>query len=264
MTFEVRLPRLAESISDAVLVEWLKPDGAVVAVDEPIATLETDKAAVEIAAEYPGVLRHARQVQERVKVGDVLARIEGGAGAPAAPPAAVTAATLPAPAKPAARAPAPPAPAPSSPAVTAAEGPPLSPAVRRLVEEHVLDASKLAGSGKGGRVLKEDVLRELERGQVAPAPPSVPAPSAPYAPSAVPAVPAAPARAPAAGAEEADRIVPMSTIRLRIAERLVRAQHTAAIWLAYCLMPCAGDCAWKRVTSTQWSKTKPRPPHTII
>ena len=140
MTFEVRLPRLAESISDAVLVEWLKPDGAVVAVDEPIATLETDKAAVEIAAEVPGVLRHARQVQEHLKVGDVLARIEDGAGAPAIATAAKSAPTPTGQATPAA----PPAP-------PAADALPLSPAVRRLVEEHALDASKLAGSGKGGR-----------------------------------------------------------------------------------------------------------------
>ena len=220
MTFEVRLPRLAESISDAVLVEWLKPDGAVVAVDEPIATLETDKAAVEIAAEVPGVLRHARQVQEHVKVGDVLARIEDGAGA-------ATAVTT---AKPAAAPAGPSAPAPARPALPTAE-PPLSPAVRRLVEEHALDASKLAGSGKGGRLLKEDVLREIERGQTAAAPSS--APAVPTSAPAAPPTPAGPSRAPvpapAAGAEEVDRIVPMSTIRLRIAERLVLAQHTAAI-----------------------------------
>ena len=220
MTFEVRLPRLAESISDAVLVEWLKPDGAVVAVDEPIATLETDKAAVEIAAEVPGVLRHARQVQEHVKVGDVLARIEDGAGA-------ATAVTT---AKPAAAPAGPSAPAPARPALPTAE-PPLSPAVRRLVEEHALDASKLAGSGKGGRLLKEDVLREIERGQITAAPSS--APAVPTSAPAAPPTPAGPSRAPvpapAAGAEEVDRIVPMSTIRLRIAERLVLAQHTAAI-----------------------------------
>jgi len=238
VTFEVRLPRLAESISDAVLVEWLKPDGALVEVDEPIATLETDKAAVEIAAEQRGVLRHARAVQERLQVGDVLARIEDGAGAPAsatparaASPAPVPAATpapasMPpaAPARAASAPPAPPAPAPAPAAAAAPEAPPLSPAVRRLVEEHAIDPAKVAGSGKGGRLLKEDVLREIERGQAAPAPSAGPpagvTPAAPPAPA-----PAAPSR----GAEEADRIVPMSTIRLRIAERLVRAQHTAAI-----------------------------------
>ena len=114
MTFEVRLPRLAESISEAVLVEWLKPDGARVAVDEPIATLETDKAAVEIAAEQAGVLRHARQLRDRLQVGDVLARIEDGDGAaaPVAPPPPAAAQAPPPAAPVAAPAPvAPPAPA---------------------------------------------------------------------------------------------------------------------------------------------------------
>jgi len=221
MTFEVRLPRLAESISDAVLVEWLKPDGAIVEVDEPIATLETDKAAVEIAAEQRGVLRHARKVQERLQVGDVLARIEDGAGAavppgPAAPVEAVAPVGTPPPrASAGARAP-------------AAEAPPLSPAVRRLVEEHALDASKLAGTGRGGRLLKEDVLRQIESGQAAPRPSAV-VPAAPAGTMAAAPVTAPPSTPAAPGAEEADRIVPLSTIRLRIAERLVRAQHTAAI-----------------------------------
>jgi len=120
---------------------------------------------------------------------------------------------------------------------------PLSPAVRRLVEEHALDTSTLAGSGKGGRLLKEDVLRYLEEREppgatATPAPPAparapVSAPAPARAPVPVPAparapVPA-PAQTPAAGADEADRVVPMSPIRQRIAERLVRAQHTAAI-----------------------------------
>jgi 2-oxoglutarate dehydrogenase E2 component (dihydrolipoamide succinyltransferase) len=206
VTFEVRLPRLAESLSDAVLVEWLKPDGARVEVDEPIATLETDKAAVEIAAEQRGVLRHARQVHERLQVGDVLARIEDGGGAAGPAPAASPARAAPA------------APAPGI--APAAEALPLSPAVRRLVEEHALDPLALAGSGKGGRLLKEDVLRQIERAQAAPSPSAAPASSAAPVPAAPP---------PAGGGEDADRIVPMSTIRLRIAERLVRARQTAAI-----------------------------------
>ncbi len=101
--------------------------------------------------------------------------------------------------------------------------------MRRLVTEHALDPSKLTGSGRGGRLLKEDVEREIERGQAAAGPaadadgPAI-APPASLAPASL-----APAPVQAAGAEDADRIVPMSTIRQRIAERLVRAQHTAAI-----------------------------------
>jgi len=229
----VRLPRLAESISEAVLVEWLRPDGALVEVDEPIATLETDKAAVEIAAEQRGVLRHGRALQERVQVGDVLARIEDAVAASATAPVARSAAPL-----------APPVPtspprAPSR-AAAVAEAPALSPAVRRLVEEHALDASSIVGTGKGGRLLKEDVVRALDREEAVPArdvtapseagsvPPAARAALPPGSPPPAARAPIAPPPA-SAGEEEADRIVPMSTIRLRIAERLVRAQHTAAI-----------------------------------
>src|SRR5262245_54149468 len=79
MTRELKVPRLAESISEAVVVAWIKPDGSEVRVDEPVVTLETDKAAVEIPSEFAGTLRHARAVGERVEVGDVLARIEESA-----------------------------------------------------------------------------------------------------------------------------------------------------------------------------------------
>jgi 2-oxoglutarate dehydrogenase E2 component (dihydrolipoamide succinyltransferase) len=217
---EIKVPRLAESISEAVVVAWLRPDGATVGVDEPIVTLETDKAAVEIPADRAGILRHARAIGERVEVGDVLARVEEGSGAarpPAAPPA--TAAV--------------PAAAAGTPAPVAA-GRPLTPAVRRMVEEHGLDPSRIAGSGPGGRLLKEDVQRAIERPAAPPpvATPAVAAPPAapPPAAAAGAAKPFAPARAPTDWAPgETERAVPMSRIRLRIAERLVRAQQTAAI-----------------------------------
>jgi 2-oxoglutarate dehydrogenase E2 component (dihydrolipoamide succinyltransferase) len=250
MTVEIKVPRLAESISDAVLVEWLKPDGAAVRAGEPVATLETDKAAVEIPADESGVLRHARKVGDHLVADDVLARVEPGA-VPAAPPAAAGAAAASlgaADASAAARpaiAPAPAAPAPAAaptgpprqrpsvaatPARESAE--PLSPAVRRLVEEHGLDPARIEGTGRGGRLLKEDVLRHLERPPAAPAP-AAPAPPAPAA--AAPAAPPEPAVAPASAAapawagDEDERVVPMGRIRQRIAERLVRAQQTAAI-----------------------------------
>ena len=241
MTVDVRVPRLAESISDAVLVEWLREDGAAVRADEPIATLETDKAAVEIAATEPGVLRHARAIGDKVLVGDVLARIEAQAGgdvqAQVSAPGKASAAPAPAPVSPRAAAPTPVA---GNGGSTPAAEAPLSPAVRRLVEEHQLDPARIAASGKGGRLLKEDVLKHVESGPLAvstaPAP-TIPAPAGSTAPSAVrPEFPAAPASAPAesqASAEPAsandERIVPMSRIRQRIAERLVQAQHTAAI-----------------------------------
>ncbi len=198
MSIEVKVPRLAESISEATLVEWLKADGTAVRTDEPIATLETDKAAVEIVADAGGVLRHARKVGETLLVGDLLARIEEGV-AVAAPIAAAA-----------------PAAAPAAPAAAAA---PLAPSVRRLVEEHALDPAAITATGKGGRLNKGDVLAHLAQPVIEPA--------AAEAPSAKPPAAAATTLPDADGAGE--RIVPMSRIRLRIAERLVQAQHTAAI-----------------------------------
>jgi 2-oxoglutarate dehydrogenase E2 component (dihydrolipoamide succinyltransferase) len=230
---KIEVPRLAESISEAVLVEWLKPDGAAVRADEPVATLETDKAAVEIAAPAAGQLHHARKPGDTVSVGDVLGEVvtNGAAAAPAAtapPPAAQPKpAASTAPAKPA------PAPTPPKPALAPPAAKPaphqesaeaqLSPAVRRLVTEHGIDPQTLRGSGPGGRVLKEDVLKHIADSSAATAP------SAPAAPAARPAS-APPATTPATPpAAEEERVVPMSRIRQRIAERLVRAQHTAAI-----------------------------------
>ncbi len=211
MSVEIKVPRLAESISEATLVEWLKDDGASVRTDEPVATLETDKAAVEIVADAPGVLRHGRKVGETVLVGEVLGKIETGAPAPL-PPMKVTV-------------------PPASAAAPQAAGTDatLSPAVRRLVEEHGLDPARLAASGPGGRLLKEDVLRAIENGAAKPAAPA--APPATEAP-APPRANAAPAPAPAldaSGLAPGERAVPMTRVRARIAERLVQAQHTAAI-----------------------------------
>jgi 2-oxoglutarate dehydrogenase E2 component (dihydrolipoamide succinyltransferase) len=245
VSVEIRVPRLAESISDAVLVEWLRPDGAAVRADEPVATLETDKAAMEIASPDAGVLRHARKPGDTVVEGDVLARVEpaaaaagasaAGAAASAARPAAAASSQAPG------RAP--------GPIENAGGAPPLAPSVRRLVEEHALDPATIAATGSGGRLLKEDVLRHLEAGAVATATPAGSAAVAEAAPRAAappssadaaalapvtrdspwapPRVAAAAPAAPAAGAGE--RVVPMSRIRLRIAERLVRAQQTMAI-----------------------------------
>ncbi|MCC6651719.1 MAG: 2-oxoglutarate dehydrogenase complex dihydrolipoyllysine-residue succinyltransferase [Candidatus Eisenbacteria bacterium] len=190
-TIAIKVPRLAESISEAVLVEWLKADGEAVKLDEPVATLETDKAAVEIVAPSAGVLKHARKVNETVLVGDLLASVDPAGVAGAAPAAPATAAG-------------------------SAAAPHLSPAVRRIVAESGVDPAAVAATGKGGRLLKEDVARHLE----APAAAAAPAPAAP-APASIDPFEDEP------GAGE--RVQPMSRIRLRIAERLVQAQHTAAI-----------------------------------
>jgi 2-oxoglutarate dehydrogenase E2 component (dihydrolipoamide succinyltransferase) len=264
---EIRVPRLAESISDAVLVEWLKPEGAVVKIDEPIATLETDKAAVEIAADAAGTLHHASAAGDRVVVGQVIARIDGSgvaaagsaagvarsgapvapSGAPVAPASAPGTATIPGGA-PTARPVAPPgtvtvpggaseragatvtaaaSTSPSTAPVANASSPsaplPLRPSVRRLVEEHALDANAIAATGPGEKLLKEDVLRHIESA----------APEAsramPLAPPPAPLAAVVPADRAADGLESDERVVPMSRLRQRIAQRLVEAQNTAAI-----------------------------------
>jgi len=218
---EVKVPRLAESISEATLVEWLKPDGAAVRADEPIATLETDKAAVEIVADRAGTLAHLKKPGDVVKVGDVLARIADGAGSPpaVAAPAAKPAAPAAAPKA------APPAAAPAAKPAAAAgrPAPVLSPAVRRIVEERSLDPAAIAGTGPGGRILKEDAVREAGARTTAPAREAESLAPAPVveAPAPEPELPAV--------SSAGDRVVPMNRIRLKIAERLVQAQHTAAI-----------------------------------
>jgi 2-oxoglutarate dehydrogenase E2 component (dihydrolipoamide succinyltransferase) len=278
---EIRVPRLAESISEAVLVAWLKPDGERVRADEPVATLETDKAAVEIASDVAGTLRHVRKVGDTVKVDDLLARVEesaapvaeaGGTATPTRPISASSGSTdAPAPASgstaeaarprglpgrpgmapgsgaepvrhPAAPTRPPEVPArspagPSRPVGDGKTGTVLSPAVRRMVEEFGLDPATIEATGTGGRLLKEDVQRYLESGATSADPvtrsPAVPLPPVPAGPRPA-APPAATPRGAASPLEpwregEVERAVPMSRIRLRIAERLVQAQHTAAI-----------------------------------
>lgn len=202
MAFEVRIPSLGESVSEGTIVRWAKKAGETVKTDEVLLELETDKASMELPAERTGVLEIVKPEGSNVQVGDVVARIEvtgKDAAAKPATPAAVPAAAPPS-------VPPPPAPA----AVAAA---PLSPAVRTLVEQHALDPASIAASGKGGRLTKGDVLSHMEHRP---------------APLALAPAPAAPAVAPKpTGAGE--RVEPMSRIRKRIAERLVQAQHTAAI-----------------------------------
>jgi 2-oxoglutarate dehydrogenase E2 component (dihydrolipoamide succinyltransferase) len=227
-----------------VLVEWLKQDGEAVKVDQPIATLETDKAAVEIAADRDGVLTHVKKAGDTVAVGEVIATIDPG-GTPT-----VTA-------KPVADGGSSPKGAPANgglpagkPGIAAGEPSALSPAVRRMIEQHGLDPGAIEGSGKGGKLLKEDVLRHMNLDAASEA--ALPAPAAALpgpkpAASAPGPKPPAPASRPAAPAlagpdavqtasgliawepEETERAVPMSRIRQRIAERLVQAQQTAAI-----------------------------------
>jgi 2-oxoglutarate dehydrogenase E2 component (dihydrolipoamide succinyltransferase) len=237
---EVRIPSLGESVRQGVIARWIKQNGDTVAVDDPLLELETDKATVEIPATASGTLEIVKAEGETVEVGTVVAKIAEGAAKPAggteerAKPAPV--ATAPRPAAAASNAPAP------NREATRGEAAALSPAVRKLVVENALDPAAVEGSGKGGRLTKEDVLKLVEGGKKSPARSSA-APSTSANPEAAmaaataaaerpvpaeppkPATPAAPA---AASAGDVERVT-MTRLRKRIAERLVEAQRTAAI-----------------------------------
>ncbi len=211
MATDVEVPTLGESITEATLGEWLKQPGDAVGRDEPIASLETDKVAVEVPSPVAGTLSEQLvAVGDTIEVGAVIARIGDGAAAPAPKAEAKEAA-------PAKEAPAPAAPAPA--ADEDSQPLTLSPAVRRLVLEHGVDPSKISGTGKDGRLTKDDVLAaaKAEKAQAS-APSPAPAPA-----------PAAPAPAPAVAGERREERVRMTRLRQTIARRLKDAQDTAAL-----------------------------------
>jgi len=204
MRIEVRVPVLPESVAEGTLLNWHKKPGDPVSRDENLVDIETDKVVLDVPAPQDGVLVEVLKKEGDTVAGqDVIAVLDTEAKAEAAAPAA--------------------APAAAKPAAAAAD---LSPAVRKLVAEHGLDPSQIEGSGKGGRILKEDVLSHLEAQKAAPAAKAeAPAPVAKPA-----AAPAAAAAAPAAPlGPRSEQRVPMTRLRARIAERLVEAQHTAAM-----------------------------------
>ncbi len=226
MAINVDVPTMGESITEAVLLEWLKAEGDRVADGEPICLLETDKANVELPAPGAGVLHILKQQGETIHIGETIARLDAPTAEPRPPePLPKEAARQPTPAPEAAK-PAPP------PGVEATVPPweECSPAVRRLLAEHRLDPTAIKGTGRGGRLTKEDVLAALEA-QAAEQEVSPPQ-EEPREPTAVPpAMPREPGPRPSPGTvdEEAIKRVPMSKLRRRIADNLVTAQRNAAM-----------------------------------
>ncbi|MEA3058865.1 MAG: hypothetical protein QOE50_277 [Sphingomonadales bacterium] len=228
MATDVEVPALGESITEGTLAQWLKKPGEAVAADEPIASLETDKVSVEVPSPVAGVLTE-QLVQEgdEVAVGAVIARIDETATAGAA-------AAAPSPAQAAADSTTNPPGAGETPALRADPAAPvaeaeveddhittLSPAVRRAVLEYHVDPTSIRGTGKDGRLTKDDVIAAAQ-GKAAPAPEAkAPAPSAP--------APAPQAKAPAIAGERREERVKMTRIRQTIARRLKEAQNTAAM-----------------------------------
>jgi 2-oxoglutarate dehydrogenase E2 component (dihydrolipoamide succinyltransferase) len=205
MITEVKVPILGESITEATLGQWLKKPGDAVAVDEPIASLETDKVAVEVPSPVAGVMgAYAVQEGATVNVGAVIGSIEAGTGsapvgAPAAsvPPAAAVSAPVHAP----------------EPVIDVTVTPgdlTLSPAVRRLVLELAVDPSKIKGTGKDGRLTKEDVL-SAAKGSGDEAAATVALVAAPLS------------------SDRGEERVKMTRLRQTVARRLKDAQNTAAL-----------------------------------
>jgi len=202
MATEIKVPVLGESITEATIGEWLKKPGEAVAADEPVASLETDKVSVEVPSPVAGTMgAYAAQVGDTVQVGAVIGIIEaGGAAAAPAPASAPAQASAPAP-----------APAQEEPAGDLT----LSPSVRRLVLEHGLDPTQIKGTGKDGRLTKEDVQAAIDAAKAKPAAAaSAPAP--------------APLPSPTTGERREER-VRMTRLRQTIATRLKEAQNTAAM-----------------------------------
>lgn len=255
MKIEVKIPAMGESVSEARIGRWLKSDGAAVSMDEPILELETDKANMEIAAGSAGVLKISRKDGEMVRAGDVVGAIDtdGAAENPqAAKSAPKSKEEKPKEEKPKADEVRAPQAKPREPASGQSAATPekegterTSPSARRLAHEHGVEAAVIPGSGRGGRVVKEDVQQFIQSRREPPiegspakagATPPIEEPVAKAGATPPIEEPAAKAGAtPAAKTSaapdtgERERRVPMSLIRRKIAERLVQAQQTAAI-----------------------------------
>ena len=232
MTTEVKVPTLGESISEATLGQWLKKPGDPVKADEPVATLETDKVAVDVPSPVAGTMGDQLVKEgDTVAVGAVIARIgEGGDVSAETPVNPAGPGETPAPKG-----------DPTAPEAEDEEehsdssGLTLSPAVRRVVLEHHLDPSKIKGTGKDGRLTTDDVLAAAKAQQASPPPPppaaEAPPASPPPAASPPPPPPAAsaPPPPPSRPGERREERVRMTRLRQTIASRLKEAQNTAAI-----------------------------------
>ena len=212
MAIEITVPVLGESVVEATIARWMKKSGDVVAADEPVVELETDKVTLEVPAPVNGTLTDIIAAEgATVEVGALLAMMEEGA-APAKSDAPKKEAAPAAPA-PAPVAPAPAAPAPAAP-TAAATAHALSPAVRRLVEENNLNPAAIPATGKDGRLTKGDVQDAIAKGIGKVSATSAPASSGPVAPR---------------KDDVREERVPMSRLRRMIAQRLKEAQNNAAM-----------------------------------
>ena len=204
MSIEIKIPPLPESVSDATIVSWHKRAGDAVAQDHILVDIETDKVVLEIPAPTSGTLERIIEAEGAVvTAGQLIGMIH---------PAQAQAAETPLPAASATPA-----------APVASDAPALSPAVRKLVATHELDPDTIEGSGRDGRILKEDVLRHLQQQPSEKSPGAAPAATETTQATTPPSPPVTDNLA------RPERRVPMTRLRARIAERLVEVQRNAAI-----------------------------------
>ena len=195
MIIDVKVPQLSESVAEATLVSWHKKVGAAVARDENLIDIETDKVVLELPAADAGVIVEIIKGDgETVVSGEVIARIDTSAKASAGAPAAAAV----------------PAPKAAAPAAASSAAGVAMPAARKILDEKGVAAADVAGSGRGGRVTKEDALAAQPKAAAAPALAAAPAVSVPLG-------------------DRPEQRVPMSRLRARVAERLLQSQATNAI-----------------------------------
>jgi 2-oxoglutarate dehydrogenase E2 component (dihydrolipoamide succinyltransferase) len=249
---DVVMPQMGVSVSEGTITRWLKQEGEHIEADEPLLEISTDKVDTEVPSPASGIVTQILvQEGETVDVGTKLAQIGGAASgdAPAPEPAAAPPAPEPEAAAPPAETPQAPAPQPAQASNGDSGHTFISPVVARIAAEHNIDPASVAGSGRGGRVTKKDILDFIEHGaqaqaaptqppqqpQAQPEPAPAPAPAqaaaAPVAPAAVPAQPAPPVAAPPLPPSEVqpgETVEPVSAMRRGIAEHMRRSLDTAA------------------------------------
>jgi 2-oxoglutarate dehydrogenase E2 component (dihydrolipoamide succinyltransferase) len=197
MIIEVKVPQLSESVSEATLLDWHKKEGEAVSRDENLIDIETDKVVLELPAPADGVLvKIVKKNRESVGSGDVIAQIDTEAKAGVVPSINESKRELP--------------------AEKPKQAPPVMPAAQKIAAEKGIDTSAVQGSGKDGRVTKGDVLAQGERSSSPVAKPALQQPPSPI-------------NVEKLMSGRPEQRVPMSRLRQRVAERLVMAQHTAAI-----------------------------------
>jgi 2-oxoglutarate dehydrogenase E2 component (dihydrolipoamide succinyltransferase) len=210
MTTEIKAPQFPEAVADGTVATWHKKPGEAISRDELLVDIETDKVVLEVVAPHDGVVgKILKEEGDTVLSQELVGYLEEGAGAVAPDTAAA------------------PAPAPEQKAAPVVEAGKVEdgwgPAVRKLISENNLDPSQIQGTGKGGRITKEDVLAYMKSGAAKATANEAPA----SVPSQSPAMPAGAASVDFGEREE--RRVPMTRLRARVAERLVAAQQNAAM-----------------------------------